>query len=74
MNENQEIILDEASQVEELNEQMRIRREKLGKLKELGIQPFADHYDVDTHSTEILNQFEQYEGKTVHIAGRLMTV
>ncbi len=74
MNENQEIILDEASQVEELNEQMRIRREKLGKLRELGIQPFADHYDVDTHSRDILDQFEQYEGKTVHVAGRLMTV
>lgn len=71
---NAEIVQEELQTQEELNEQMRVRREKLEKLREMGIQPFEHQYPVDTHSTDILNRFEEYEGKTVHIAGRLMTL
>lgn len=71
---NAEIVQEELQTQEELNEQMRVRREKLEKLREMGIQPFEHRYSVDTHSTDILNNFEEYEGKTVHIAGRLMAL
>lgn len=75
MSDNQTELLQEESQIQEdLNEQMQVRREKLAKLREMGVQPFAHSYPVDTHSMDILNNFAQYEGKKVHIAGRLMTL
>ena len=55
-----------------LSEQEIIRREKLSKLKELGINPYpANLYPVDTTSKQV----EKYqEGKEVVVAGRLMSV
>ncbi|RRQ50699.1 lysine--tRNA ligase [Maribacter algicola] len=56
----------------QLSEQEVIRREKLGKLRELGINPYpAELYPVDTTSKGIKNGFK--EGKKVTIAGRLMS-
>lgn len=56
-----------------LSEQEIIRREKLSKLKELGINPYpANLYPVDTTSKEVENNYE--EGKKVVVAGRLMSV
>lgn len=56
----------------QLSEQEVIRREKLGKLRELGINPYpAELYPVDTTSKGIKNDFE--EGKKVILAGRLMS-
>ena len=57
---------------EQLSEQEIIRREKLGKLRDLGINPYpADLYPVNTLSKEIKENYE--EGKSVNIAGRLMS-
>ena len=57
----------------QLSEQEIIRREKLSKLKELGINPYpADLYPVDTTSSDIKSDFQ--EGKKVTLAGRLMSV
>ena len=54
-----------------LSEQEIIRREKLTKLKELGINPYpAPLYPVNTTSNDVLNHYE--EGKEVIVAGRLM--
>jgi len=61
---------------EELNlsEQQRIRREKLENLKSIGRNPFEVlKYDVTHHSDEILNNFEELDGKDVAIAGRIMS-
>ena len=59
---------------EELAEQARIRREKLQKLCESGLNPFAKvKYGVTAGSQEIKDSFEKYEGKEVSIAGRLMS-
>ncbi|TLF47148.1 lysine--tRNA ligase [Maribacter aurantiacus] len=56
----------------QLSEQEVIRREKLGKLRELGINPYpAELYPVDSTSKGIKNDYE--EGKKVTIAGRLMS-
>ena len=56
-----------------LSEQEIIRREKLNRLKELGINPYpAPLYPVNTTSKDILTHYE--EGKEVIVAGRLMSL
>ncbi len=56
----------------QLSEQEIVRREKLKRLQELGIDPYpANMYAVDHLSSDIKSQFE--DGKKVVIAGRLMS-
>jgi lysyl-tRNA synthetase, class II len=56
-----------------LSEQEILRREALTELRNLGINPYpANEFVVTTTSTEILNDFEKFEGKEVVLAGRLM--
>ncbi|AXP81331.1 Lysine--tRNA ligase [Mariniflexile rhizosphaerae] len=56
-----------------LSEQELVRREKLAKLRELGINPYpADLYPVSHTSKQIKDHFE--DGKKVVIAGRLMMI
>jgi lysyl-tRNA synthetase class 2 len=55
-----------------LSEQEQIRREKLNKLKSLGINPFpANLFPLNSNSKEIISNFE--ENKKVVIAGRIMS-
>ena len=55
-----------------LSEQEQVRREKLQALREMGINPYpAALFPIDADSLSIKNNFE--EGKTVTIAGRLMS-
>ena len=55
----------------QLSEQEVVRREKLVKLRALGINPYpADLFPVDSNSNEIKQNYT--EGKKVVIAGRLM--
>ena len=57
----------------QLSEQELIRREKLQKLRDLGINPYpANLYPVNHTSKQIKEQFE--EGKDVIVAGRLMSI
>ncbi|WP_166967480.1 lysine--tRNA ligase [Yeosuana marina] len=57
----------------QLSEQELVRREKLLKLRQLGINPYpADLYSIDHSSKQIKEEFE--EGKKVTIAGRLMAI
>ncbi len=57
----------------QLSEQEVVRREKLTRLREFGINPYpADLFPVDANSKEIKNNFK--EGKQVTIAGRLMVI
>ena len=56
----------------QLSEQEVIRREKLTKLREMGIDPYpAALYPVDTTSKNIKENYQ--EGKKVVISGRLMS-
>ncbi|WP_296634385.1 lysine--tRNA ligase [Polaribacter sp.] len=56
----------------QLSEQEVVRREKLAKLRELGINPYpANLFPLDSNSKEIKNDFA--EDKKVVIAGRLMS-
>lgn len=59
---------------QDLNELLRIRRDKLAELQQAGKDPFAiTKFDVTHHSAEIKNQFEALEGKSVTVAGRMMS-
>ena len=58
----------------ELHEQALIRREKLKKLQSEGNDPYQKtKYKIDADSLTLKNNFEAWEGKTVSIAGRLMS-
>ncbi|MBQ8566848.1 MAG: lysine--tRNA ligase [Clostridia bacterium] len=58
----------------ELSEILQIRRDKLTSLCEAGNNPFEKvKYDIDAYTTDIVEKFDEYEGKTVKIAGRLMS-
>ncbi len=64
----------QAQEEEQLIEQAKIRREKLQKLVSEGKNPYEQvKYPVDAHSEEIKANFEKFEGKTVAIAGRMMS-
>jgi lysyl-tRNA synthetase class 2 len=56
-----------------LSEQEILRREALTELRNLGIEPYpAAEFITTTYSSEILSNFEKFEGKEVVLAGRLM--
>lgn len=58
----------------DLNEILKVRREKLKELQESGADPFqVVKYDVTHHTSDILENFEDYEGKDVSLAGRIMS-
>ena len=59
---------------QDLNQLLKIRREKLKTLQEEGKDPFRiTTYDQTEHSTDIKNHFDEMEGKEVSIAGRMMS-
>ncbi len=61
-------------QPQDENQLLKIRREKLAELQENGKDPFViTKYDVTHHSQEVKDQFEELEGKTVSLAGRMMS-
>jgi len=58
---------------QELNEILRLRREKLSNLKEAGNDPYKiTKFDFNNDSANIKSNFDALEGKTVKIAGRIM--
>ena len=53
---------------------LKVRREKLAELQEQGNDPFTiTKYDVTAHTQQIKDNYEQFEGKDVSIAGRMMS-
>ena len=59
---------------QDLNEILRIRREKLSALKEAGKNPYEIvRYDRTSYSEDIKNDYDNMEGKEVGIAGRLIS-
>ena len=56
------------------NHLRKVRREKLEELQENGKDPFQIRkFDVTNHSQEVKEHFEEFEGKTVTLAGRMMS-
>ena len=71
MSENNQVTVNPE---EDLSEILRVRREKLANLKNDGKDPFEiTKFDFDAYAEDIKADFEKYEGKTVRIAGRIMS-
>ena len=59
---------------QDISQLLKVRREKLAALQEAGKDPFQiTKYDVTHHSTDIKEHYEELEGKTVRVAGRMMS-
>lgn len=59
---------------QDINQLLKVRREKLEALQESGKNPYEImKYDVTHHSKEVTENFEQLNGQTVSIAGRIMS-
>ena len=66
--------MEAETEEERLHEQVKVRRDKLAALCEAGKNPYEiTKYDWDTKTAEIRERFEELEGKTVRIAGRMMS-
>ena len=58
----------------DINQLLKVRREKLAELQANGKDPFTiTKYDVTAHSMDIKDNVAEYEGKTVSLAGRMMS-
>ncbi len=64
--------------VEDLNEMMKVRREKMEAFRGQGVAPFGHRYEVTDYAADIKQKHEglegEEEGPEVHIAGRLMAI
>ena len=59
---------------QDINQLLKVRREKLAELQEQGNDPFTiTKYDVTAHTQQIKDNYEQLEGKDVSSAGRMMS-
>ncbi|CRZ33303.1 lysyl-tRNA synthetase class II [Herbinix hemicellulosilytica] len=64
----------QAANEQDINELLKVRRAKLAELQEKGKDPFKImKYDVTNHSADITEDYDNFEGKTVSVAGRIMT-
>jgi len=61
-------------QEQDIHQLLKVRREKLADLQENGKNPFLiTKYDVTAHSADVKEQYAEFEGKEVSIAGRMMS-
>ena len=65
-----------APRVEDINEMMQIRRDKLKTFEDMGVAPFGHRFEVTYHAQDIRDKFDELEGEEdgpkVRLAGRLM--
>ena len=58
----------------ELNEVLKVRREKLANMQAEGENPFeVTKFNQENHAIDIVEDYDEYEGKIVTVAGRLMS-
>ena len=63
-----------SQQGQDINQLEKVRREKLAALQAEGKDPFKiTKYDVSVHTQTIKDQYDEYEGKEVSVAGRVMS-
>lgn len=58
----------------DLNDQMLVRREKLAQYEEDNIYPFGQRFVVQHKALQIKDEFRDFDGQPVVLAGRLMTI
>lgn len=65
---------ENGQQAQDINQLLKVRREKLAALQEAGKDPFQiTKYNVTHHSQEIKDRYGELEGKSVSVAGRIMS-
>jgi lysyl-tRNA synthetase class 2 len=57
-----------------ISEQEAVRRQKLDKLRELGVEPYGEKYPATHTATDIIGRFDALDGQPVSLTGRLITV
>ncbi len=57
----------------DVSELVALRMAKADELRSLGIDPYGEKYEPDTHAKDIADHFDAMEHQTVRMAGRLMT-
>ena len=63
-----------AAEERELNEVLKVRREKLSALRQDGEDPFTiTKFERTNHISDIRDNYADYEGKVVTVAGRMMS-
>ena len=68
---SEQIVHEKHSTLENILEQ---RKEKIKKIREMGINPFPYTFDVTHKSQDVKDKFDTLEEKTVSVAGRLMAI
>ena len=65
-----------APRVEDINEMMQVRRDKLKTFEDMGVAPFGHRYEATHHAQDIRDRFDELEGEEdgpkIRLAGRLM--
>ncbi len=64
----------EQQQSQDLSEVMKVRRDKLTQIKESGVNPFTYSFERSYNAIDIIDNFDDFENKTVSLAGRIMAV
>jgi lysyl-tRNA synthetase class 2 len=62
-----------SGQEQNINELKKVRLEKLQELRDMGIDPFGGKYERSAMAQQIIDDFNALEGKSVKIAGRIMS-
>ena len=74
MSEEKNVVLPEAEVQQDVNELRQVRVDKLEAMQEAGRDPFViTKYDQTHHSAVVKENFDELEGKTVRVAGRMMS-
>ena len=67
-------IVEHNEEIADISEILKVRQQKLSELQASGADPFkVVKYEVTDRSSDIISNFETYEGKAVSLAGRLMS-
>lgn len=59
---------------EDINVLIKRRIEELEELRKRGINPYPYNYEISHHSKDVINNFNELEGKDVSLAGRIMAI
>ena len=69
---------EQQAPVQDLNEMMQVRRDKMQSFADKGVAPFGHRYVVTHHAQQVFDHFAELEGedgdKKVRLAGRLMAI
>ena len=71
---NEHIDVPEEENVLSESEQITVRKEKLSELQKAGKDPYETTvFDFDSYAKEVHDKFDEYENKTIKLAGRIIS-